>query len=274
MVGATGPGALEERRDWRRVALIAVPWALASVLGVLGVLGTHGARGTSPHHPSAHATQVAAAPSPDTSARPRRDDPTVTPGRTPATASATPSALAAEVELAVLATARAALGAAGLRGAGAAADRWTVHARVAAVEAVTAEHVVATVHGLVIEHREDVWHGPQPAAVAVLVRTGADPGVVGQAWPLAPPALATATPELRSLTEVDPSVVAPLEDAGWAIDEITAVETSEDALLRIAVHGTPPARRHAADHVVWLLDAPGGPRLLPLQPPPVTEELP
>lgn len=270
VVGATGPGALEERRDWRRVTMIAAPWVVAAALGVLGVLGARSAP-PGPAAASTATTSLAAAGS------------TPAPGEVPSAAPPAPDtsldaapALAPEVELAVLAAARVALGTAGTTStaAGAVADRWPVDARVAAVEAVTADHLVATVHGLVIEHRDDTWHGPTPQAVAVLVRTGPAPGVVGQAWPLPPPPLASATPELRAVDEVDPSVVAPLEDAGWAVVEVTAVEVSPDALLRVALHGTPPGRQRPGDHEVWLLDAPGGPRLLPLPPRPDTEELP
>ena len=268
MVERTGPAALDGGRDRRRTALVAAPWVLAAVLGVVGVVA--GGRGAT--------DQPTAAP-------PSTPSPPTTPAPLPsATASGTtglaidpsgPSAaLPPDVELAVLLAARAAMGTAGLAAADGSGDRWTLEVRVTALEAVTDEHAVARVDGLVIEARDDGWHGPFPAAVAVLVRTAPTPAVVGSAWPLAALDLPTASPSVRPVDDPDPGLVAPLQDNGWTITEVTAVEAADDALLRVRLSGTAPGAARTADHVVWLLDGPNGPRPLPLPHPDTPEDLP
>lgn len=267
MAGATGPGALDEGRNRRRVILAVVPWVLAAVLGLLSMVS---ARGT----PTPPTTTVTPAPD-HTAATGSTHDAEPTPAPSPASVrAAATEQLDPEVELAVLLAARNAMGAAGLTGNDGIDDRWALDARLGAVEEVTAEYAVATVHGLVLDQDDQGWNGPHPRTVAVLLRTTPSPAVVGDAWPLPPPALPAATPQLRPIDDPDPSIIAPLTDAGWSIEDVMAVETSDDALLRVALQGTPPGGSRAAQHVLWLLDAPGGPRLLPLTTTTDDEDLP
>lgn len=271
MVGTTGPAALDEGRNWRRVALAVVPWVLAGVLGLLGVLGSRNApaapAATATTPPPAEAVAAATTTATPEPAAARTSVPRSSPGQ-----------LDPDQELAVLLAARNAMGTAGLTDHAGGGDRWPLDARVVSLDDVTAEYAVATVHGLVLEQDDEGWNGPHPMAVAVLLRRGASSAVVGDAWPLAPPATPDATPDampqLRTVDEPDPSIVAPLTDAGWSVEEIVGVEASDDALLRIVLEGTPPGASRPAEHVLWLLDAPGGPRLLPLTATPEDEDLP
>jgi hypothetical protein len=239
------------------------------VLAALGVLAARGApAATSPpttvDAPLTETPPSQQAPDPD----PAVDPPDPESGDGPS------EPLSADVELAVLAAARPALGATGLSTTTDGPDRWALEARIAAVEVVTADYAVATVHGLVIEHTDGAWHGPGPAAVGVLLRRSPTLAVVGGAWPLPTPPLSTTSVDVRPVEDPDASVVASIQDAGWSVTEVTAVETSEDALLRISLRGTAPGAGEPTDHVLWLLDAPGGPRLLPLAAPTTTEDLP
>lgn len=257
--------------------LAVVPWVVAAVLGLLGGFA---ARGTPA--PAASAGPASASDATVTTGSTDAIDPvepTASSAATPEPSTQAPAStqLDPDVELTVLLVARNAMGTAGLVGHEkdpVVDDRWPLDARLVAIEEVTAEYAVAVVHGLVLERDDAGWTGPHPSAVAVLLRTAAAPVVVGDAWPLAPPTTPSSMPELRPVDEPDPSIVAPLTDAGWVVEEVVVVETSHDALLRVVVQGTPPGAGRAAEHVLWLLDAPGGPRLVPLNATAEDEDLP
>lgn len=264
METGTGPGAVDTRPSWRRTALYAAPWLVAAVLVVLHVLTSAGRE---------PATSLGSAPGGDAAATPAptptgtdESSPTATPAATAEHASAPATAqLSAPTRLAVLATAREALGRVVVTDDTAATSPWPVDARIVDIETVTSTHAVATVHGLVLEHRGDGWHGPLPRAVAVLVRTASPASVIEPAWPLPPPTSSSTAPDVRPVEDPDPALVQALQDAGWTVEEVLAVVATEDGLLRLELRGTAPPEQEPRDHVVWLLDAPGGPRPLPLK---------
>ncbi len=257
----TGPAALDEQPRRRRTLLLAAPWVLAAALGVAAVV-TRPATTASP----AAVPSATAAPTTDGAAAVA----TPVPGSPlPTTAPAQPEpsgSLPAATRLQVLATARAALGSAGLPAAAGPADRWAIDVRLSEVSRITGDLAVATVHALVIQLGEAGWTGPTPAAVAVPLLLSPEPLVAGPAWPLAAPPSQLAEPDAAAVPDPDPSMVAPLEAAGWTVDEVTTVDLVGGAVLRVDLLGTPPGGGERGEHVVWLLDAPGGPRLLPLDP--------
>lgn len=247
----TGPAALDGRPRRRRAALLAAPWVLALALGVAALVARPGASAAPETAPSPTATAAA----PPELAQP-----------VPSTAPPAPEALPAETHLQVLAQARIALGTAGLASeAGSRADQWPVEVRLAGVAHVTDTLAVATVHGLVIELADGTWTGPVARAVAVPLTTSPEPSVAGPAWPVDAPAVAVVAPDGETVDEPDPAVLSPLEQAGWSVDELTAVELVDGAVLRVELIGAPPGETEPSRHAVWLLDAPGGPRLLPLE---------
>lgn len=248
---ATGPGATEQRptrgRTLRRV-LFAVPWLAAATIAAVGLTTAPATGGT---------TAPVAEPPPGAVASAEHATPAPV-----ATSPAQPPSLAPELRLAVLATAREALGTAGLPGgSGDAARRWPVEIVVDEVRPVADGFAVVTVHALVIEH-EDGWSAPLPRAVGVMVRTGTTPTVLGAAWAVPPPDLPRDTVAGAPVADVDAAVVDPLLAAGWVIDEVLATELVDGVLLRMTVIGTAPGGVTAGRHELWLLDAPGGPRLL------------
>lgn len=254
-MSGTGPGAAQARPGWRRWALAVVPWLAAAALLTAGWLHSRPA-------------PVAVAATSDPSPAPSPDaTPTPPPARAPASA-ATPRGLPLDpsVELAVIATARTTLGTAGLPSDGPAPDRWPLEVRVVDVRDIGAGIGVATVHALVIDRTQDGWTTPTVRAAAVPLSTGSTTTVLGAAWPLPPPGSATVPDVVATPTDdIGPDVVAPLESDGWVIDRIDAVDAidaTDQRLLRVSVHGTPPDDTRAADHTVWLLDTPEGPRLL------------
>ena len=250
-VSGTGPGAAQARPGWRRWAMAVTPWLAAAALGTAGWLHSR---------PAPLAAAATAAPSP----APTPDHVT-----SPQLAPLPPTSgllLPPDVELAVIATARTTLGTAGLASDGPAPDRWPLEVRVVDVQDVGAGVGVATVHALVIERTQDGWTAPTIRAAAVPLRTGTSTAVLGSAWPLpSPPTPSTPDAVTSPAPDVGPEVVAPLESDGWTVDRVVSidvVEVVDRRLLRLALSGTPPDETRAADHTVWLLDTPGGPRLL------------
>lgn len=264
----TGPAALDQQPRRRRALLLVAPWALAAVLGIAALV-TRPAGTASPMTappattPTEDGTPAVAAPVPG--------------GRLPKTAPAQPDreppgSLPPAARLQVLATARVALGTAGLPDDAGRADRWAIEVRLVEVSRVTSDLAVATVHALVILLGDAGWTGPTPAAVAVPLLLSPEPMVAGPAWPLPAPAPAEAEPDAEVITDPDPSMITPLEAAGWTVDEVTTADLVGGAVLRLGLLGVPPGDTERGHHVVWLLDAPGGPRLLPLDTTPSTQE--
>lgn len=255
----TGPAALDERPRRRRAALLAAPWVLALALGAAALLTRTGASAS----PDASASPAAAAPAPTERAQPAPST----------TAPVTGPAVPTTTHLHVLAQARAALGTAGLASEeGGRTNQWPIEVRLADIAPVTDTLAVATVHALVIELVDGGWTGPVARAVAVPLTMSPEPLVAGPAWPIAAPPLAVVAPDGEAIADPDPAVLTPLEQAGWTVDELTAVELVGGAVLRIGLVGVPPGDAARGQHVVWLLDAPGGPRLLPLEPSHTTQE--
>lgn len=262
----TGPAALDEQPRRRRALLLAAPWVLAGVLGVAALV-------TRPAATASPVTAPSAASAPSTSEAPA----VATPGPRVPAAPAQPDlvssgSLPPATRLQVLATARVALGTAGLTDDGGHADRWAIDVRLVEVSRVTGDLATATVHALVIQWRDSGWTGPTPAAVAVPLVLSPEPMVAGPAWPLPAPPSQLVEPDADPVPDPDPSVIAPLEAAGWTVDEVMAVDLVRGAVLRLELLGVPPGSGERGEHVVWLLDAPGGPQLLPLDTTPSTQE--
>lgn len=265
----TGPAALDEQPRRRRALLLAAPWVLAGVLGVTALVTRPAATASPVTAPSA--TTTSAADGAPAAATPIPGGPLPTtapaqPGLEP------PGSLSPATRLQVLATARVALGTAGLTDDAGHADRWAIDVRLVEVNRVTSDLAVATVHALVIRLGDSGWTGPTPAAVAVPLLLSPEPLVAGPAWPLPVPPSQLATPDAEVITDPDPSMVAPLEAAGWTVDEVTTADLVGGAVLRLGLLGVPPGGTERGEHVVWLLDAPGGPQLLPLDATPSTQE--
>lgn len=255
----TGPAALDERPRRRRAALLAAPWVLALALGVAPLVARSGASAA----PDGTASPAA------TGAAPTESAPPVPSATAPVPADAVP----ATTHLQVLAQARVALGTAGLVSEeGGRTDQWPIEVRLAGIARVTDTLAVATVHALVIELVDGSWTGPVARAVAVPLTTSPEPRVAGPAWPITAPPLAVVVPDGQEVAEPDPALLTPLEQAGWSVDELTAVELVGGAVLRVDLVGVPPGAAAGGQHVVWLLDAPGGPHLLPLEPTHTTQE--
>lgn len=260
----TGPAALDARPSRRRVVLAAVPWLLAACLAGAGLHW----RTTRPAADAAADPPPAATADGGRTSRGADAAPTATTSHPDPTAS-TPLPPAAA--LAVVAAARTALGTAGVgEGTGPHPDRWALDVRVVASERVTESVTVVTVHGLVIDRVDGGWSEPVVRAVAVPVATGGTPGVLGPGWPLPDPSAANVDLDTRHVPDPAPSIVEPLLDAGWDIEEVTAVDLVAGALLRVRLQGTAPGDSAAAGHEVWLHDAPGGPLLLPAASPSTT----
>lgn len=247
--------------------LLAAPWVLAGLLGAAAV----GTRAVTSR--AATGQTVAAAPSPGPSVGstpPAAVGPPGTATSATASSSTTPTTVTVPTGadlLAVLAVARRALGTAGLpAGHGPRPDRWPVEVVLADVAAVTDRLHVATVHALVITADDDGWSTPTRAAVAVPLAASTDGfEVAGTPWPLPPPAVPPAAPPAgRAVDDPDPTIVDALLDLGWQVDEVEAVDLLDGAVLVLQVRGTPPDGGATATHRVWLLDAPGGPRPVPM----------
>lgn len=262
----TGPAALDEQPRRRRALLLAVPWVLAGVLGIAALItrpaGTAppAAAPTAASGPSTGDAPAVATPGPRVTAAPAQPDLVSSGSLPPAT------------RLQVLATARVAFGTAGLTADAGPSQRWAIDVRLVEVSQITGDLAVATVHALVIQLRDAGWTGPTPAAVAVPLVLSPEPLVAGPAWPLPAPPSRLVEPDAEVVPDPDPSVVAPLEAAGWTVDEVMTVDLVRGAALRLKLLGVPPGGGERAEHVVWLLDAPGGPRLLPLDTTPSTQE--
>lgn len=265
---ATGPAALDERPR-RRVVLLAAPWAVALALVVAALLLRPPAAPTSPSAATSPTRGPADGPSAHAPGTPDPSTPGVSTSGVPAgTVARSSPAVPAAVRLQVLAHARAALGTAGLAAEDhGRTDRWPVEVRLTEVTAVTDTLAIATVHALVIELTDAGWTGPVLRAAAVPLVTSPQVRVAGPGWPIAAPALPVETPDGAPVAEPDPAMVTPLQQAGWEVDELVAVELVGGAVLRVALTGAPPDGGERGHHVVWLLDAPGGPRLLPLDAP-------
>lgn len=257
----TGPAALDGQPRRRRAVLVAAPWFLAAALGVAALVTRPAATASPATPPSATASPATDAAAAVGTSVPGSPLPTSAPPQPEPVPS---GSLPATTRLQVLATARAALGSAGLPADAGPADRWAIDVRLGEVSRVTGDLAVATVHALVIQLGEAGWSGPTPAAVAVPLLLSPEPLVAGPAWPLAAPPSPLAEPDAQPVPDPDPAMVVPLQDAGWTVDEVTAVDLVGGAVLRIGLVGTPPDGGERGDHTVWLLDAPGGPRLLPL----------
>lgn len=255
----TGPAALDERPRRRRAALLAAPWVLALALGVAALLGRPGASASSPGAATSPATAPAAL-----SATPAT--PTESAQPVPSATSVTADAVPATTHLQVLAQARIALGTAGLTSEeGGRSDVWPIEVRLAGIARVTDTLAIATVHALVIELADSGWTGPLARAVAVPLTMTPEPRVAGPAWPITAPPSAVVAPDGAAIDDPDPAVLTPLQRAGWTVEELTSADLVGGAVLRIGLVGVPPDHVEPGHHVVWLLDAPGGPRLLPLE---------
>lgn len=264
----TGPAALDDQPRRRRAVLFAAPWVLAAALGIAALV-TRPAATSSPAASPVTVTTPSAVPT--AGGAPASPLPTAAPTQPAPLPSAS---LSPSTRLQVLATARTALGTAGLTDDTGRSDRWAVDIRLAEVSKVTGDLAVATVHALVIQLGDSGWTGPTPAAVAVPLLLSPEPLVAGPAWPLAAPSSPLAEPDAKPVPDPDPSMVTPLQEAGWTVDEVTTVDLVGGAVLRIGLVGIPPDGGEHGDHMVWLLDAPGGPRLLPLDTTPTTTDTP
>lgn len=234
--------------------LAVVPWALAAVLAVVGAWS----RGTS---------QAVGAGLPDAAPSPVVPTPLAPTPLAPTRLAPSSPALAPAVEFAVVAAARTTLGTAGLVGApDDTRDRWPLQAAVVAVEAVTTELGVATVHGLVIERTADGWASPRTLAVAVPLALGDPVRVAGPAWPLPAPPEPLADPTGTPVADPGPELIEALLVLGWEVERVESVDLLDGGVLRVRLHGTAPGALGATSHEVWLLDAPGGVRPLPLTP--------
>jgi len=267
-VPVTGPAALDDQPRRRRAVLFAAPWVLAAALGVVALVSRPAAT-TSP------ATSPVTVATPTGVPSGEGDADSSLPTAAPTQPEPLPSAsLPPSTRLQVLATARTALGTAGLTDDTSRANRWAVDIRLTEVSQVTGDLAVATVHALVIQLGDSGWTGPTPAAVAVPLLLLPEPLVAGPAWPLTAPSSPLAEPDTQPVSDPDPSMVTPLQEAGWTVDEVTSVELVGGAVLRIGLVGIPPDGGERGDHMVWLLDAPGGPRLLPLDDTSTTPDTP
>ncbi len=261
----TGPAAATARPRWRRWLLATLPWAAAAGLAVLGVALR------APATSDATAAPVGATPEPVV------DAPT-SPAAAPEAPASTAAALGPRLELAVLGVARTALGTAGLSQSGPSPHSWPLDARVTAVSPSGPDIVIVTVTALVIDRHDDRWGEPVARAVAVPVRL-TPPALLGDGWPVPVDPVPLEPLPHQAVTDVDATVVAALEAAGWTVEEVTAVALVAGHHLAVSLRGTPPGRRAAALHTVWLRDDPGGPTVLPVPrmtptttPDPTTEE--
>lgn len=255
-MATTGPGAVDERR-WTpvRVAVAAAPWIVAACLVLLAALRPDAGVADTVGVPTA-APSVTPSPTPLAQAAPSPGDGTAP---TPRASSLAPAPLLdPAARLAVLTTAHRHV----LDGP---PRRWPLSLEIVAVDTY-ATTAIATVHGLVLERVGDDWRGPVTVGLAVPVSLD-PPAVLGSAWPAPAPDPVERVPSTTPLEDVDPTVTAPLVAAGWRVDAVHAVAATADGLLVLDLTGTAPGDDAPSDHRVWLLDDPGGPRLLPVPTP-------
>ena len=251
----TGPAALDSKPRRGRLLLLAAPWVLAAGLAIAAMAGNR-----SPLTPDVSDASDAPA-----SGRGELEAPLAAPAPA-AGATATASApaptgdsalLPASLVMDVLATARVALGTAGLADpdVGPHDDRWPVATHVVAVEQVAEQLGVVTVHGLVLDRVGDAWAGPQLRAVAVPLSLSPTPAVAGPAWPLdGPDTVEGRPPAAMPLTEPEDAVdaIAALTTAGWAVETITTLASLGGDVVAVEFVGRHPDDDHPAAHTVWM----------------------